>query len=370
MKTTNRPNILFILADDMGAWALHCAGNSDIQTPNLDRMATRGVRFENFFCASPVCSPARASILCGTMPSCHGVLDWLDGGNVPASHPFTEGREAFRFETQPIRYLEHLTSYTELLHQAGYTCGLCGKWHLGDSLSPQKGFTDWYTIARGGCDYFKPEIVENGTIREEHGYVTDLIGQRALETLERYASQPDPFYLSVHFTAPHDPWDKEQHPQAYWDLYEGCGFTATPDLPLHPNEVYTCSHGTGERRKELLRGYYAAISAMDHQIGRLTGKLEELGILDNTVVIFTSDNGMNLGQHGIWGKGNGTFPQNMFDSSVKVPFLAMWPGHFRENAVCEEMFSHYDLMPTLCELAQVECRTRQTLPGDSFAAWL
>ena len=370
MKTTNRPNILFILADDMGAWALHCAGNSDIQTPNLDRMATRGVRFENFFCASPVCSPARASILCGTMPSCHGVLDWLDGGNVPASHPFTEGREAFRFETQPIRYLEHLTSYTELLHQAGYTCGLCGKWHLGDSLSPQKGFTDWYTIARGGCDYFKPEIVENGTIREEHGYVTDLIGQRALETLERYASRPDPFYLSVHFTAPHDPWDKEQHPQAYWDLYEGCGFTATPDLPLHPNQVYTCSHGTGERRKELLRGYYAAISAMDHQIGRLTDKLEELGILDNTVVIFTSDNGMNLGQHGIWGKGNGTFPQNMFDSSVKVPFLAMWPGHFRENAVCEEMFSHYDLMPTLCELAQVECRTRQTLPGDSFAAWL
>ena len=79
---------------------------------------------------------------------------------------------------------------------------------------------------------------------------------------------------------------------------------------------------------------------------------------------------MNLGQHGIWGKGNGTFPQNMFDSSVKVPFLAMWPGHFRENAVCEEMFSHYDLMPTLCELAQAECRTRQPLPGTSFAAWL
>ena len=169
MKTTNRPNILFILADDMGAWALHCAGNTDIRTPNLDRMAQRGVRFDNFFCASPVCSPARASILCGTMPNCHGVLDWLDGGNVPASHPFTAGKDVFRFETQPIRYLEHLTSYTELLQQAGYTCGLCGKWHLGDSLSPQKGFTDWYTIARGGCDYFKPEIVENGTIREEQG---------------------------------------------------------------------------------------------------------------------------------------------------------------------------------------------------------
>lgn len=204
-EMNQKPNVLFILADDMGAWALHCGGNGDIQTPNLDRMAQQGIRFENFFCASPVCSPARASILTGTMPSCHGVLDWLDGGNLDQAHPFAQGKPAFAHETTPIQYLEHLTSYSSLLRDAGYTCGLCGKWHLGDSLTPQQGFTDWYTIARGGCDYFKPEIVENGTVSVQDGYVTDLIGEHAVEKINQYAQAGKPFYLSVHFTAPHDP---------------------------------------------------------------------------------------------------------------------------------------------------------------------
>ena len=129
-------------------------------------------------------------------------------------------------------------------------------------------------------------------------------------------------------------------------------------------------HGQGERRKELLRGYYAAITAMDHQIGRLLDRLEELGLAEDTIVIFTSDNGMNLGQHGIWGKGNGTFPQNMYDSSVKVPFIASWPGHFAQGAVCSELFSHYDILPTLCDLCGLPVHTRQALPGRSFRRWL
>ena len=109
---------------------------------------------------------------------------------------------------------------------------------------------------------------------------------------------------------------------------------------------------------------------MDYQLGRMMDKLEELGILEDTVIIFTSDNGMSLGQHGIWGKGNGTFPQNMFEHSVKVPFLISWKGHFSENAVCEELFSHYDILPTLCRLTGFSCETKQEIPGKSFADWL
>lgn len=368
--TGSRPNILFMLADDMGAWALHCGGNYDIHTPNLDRLASNGIRFENFFCASPVCSPARASILTGTMPSCHGVLDWLDGGNVRSDLPEIQGIEEFKFETKPISYTEHLTAYTDILSEGGYKCGLSGKWHLGDSMNPQHGFSDWYTIARGGCGYYKPEIVENGKLRFEDQYVTDLIADQAVRTMEKYAQEKEPFYLSVHFTAPHSPWEESDHPKEYLDLYRECDFTATPDLPLHPNQVHTCPCGTGERRKELLRGYYASITAMDAQIGRIMDKLEELDILDHTVIIFTSDNGMNLGQHGIWGKGNGTFPQNMFESSVKVPFLISWKGHFKENAVCRELFSHYDILPTLCQLTDLKCDTRQDVPGKSFVDWL
>lgn len=367
---SDKPNILFMIADDMGAWALGCGGNYDVQTPNLDRLARQGVRFENFFCTSPVCSPARASILTGTMPSCHGVLDWLDGGNVRSDLPQIQGVKEFQFETKPVAYTEQLTAYTDILADGGYKCGLSGKWHLGDSMNPQHGFSDWYTIARGGCGYYKPEIVENGELRFESEYVTDLIADHALQTMEDYAKQDHPFYLSVHFTAPHSPWEETDHPKEYLDLYRDCAFTATPDLPIHPNQVHTCPCGTGERRKELLRGYYAAISAMDHQIGRMMDKLEALGILEDTVIFFTSDNGMNLGQHGIWGKGNGTFPQNMFENSVKVPFLVSWKGHFSENAVCGELFSHYDILPTLCQLTDLSCETKQEIPGKSFIDWL
>ncbi len=365
-----RPNILFLLSDDQGAWAMGCAQNTDVQTPNLDRLAAQGVRFDNFFCASPVCSPARASILTGTIPSCHGILDWLSGGNLPAGIPGMEDMFGYQHETKPIRYTSHLTAYTDLLCEAGYTCALSGKWHMGDSLHPQHGFSGWYTLGRGGCDYYHADVVENGKIHFPEGYVTDLIGENALQNLEELAVGEAPFYLSVHFTAPHSPWEEKDHPKEMLDLYRDCSFTATPDLPLHPDQVKTCPYGTGERRKELLRGYYAAISAMDRQIGRLLDRLEKLGIEEDTLIIFTSDNGMNLGHHGIWGKGNATFPQNMFDTSVKVPFIASWKGRLPQGKVCSGLFSHYDIFPTLMELLGLEGSVIQKLPGKSFAPWL
>lgn len=362
-----QPNILFILSDDHGAWAMRCAGNSDIITPNLDRLAAQGGRFDDFFCVSPVCSPARASILTGTIPSVHGVMDWLAGGNVDAALPEIQGHSVFENETKPIQYLDPLTAYTDLLAEAGYTCALSGKWHLGDSLTPQHGFSRWYTIARGGCSYVKPEMVRDGHVIFEDRYITDLIGEDARQNLRDLAAQENPFYLSVHFTAPHDPWAQEQHPQDIWDLYEDCTFEATPDLPIHPWQSAMWLAGTGEKRKRQLRGYYTAITAMDRQIGLFLDELENLGISDNTLVIFTGDNGMNLGQHGVWGKGNGTFPLSMYDSSVKVPCLLSWPGHIAPGTVYHELYSHYDLFPTLIDLLGLTGQVRQTLPGHSFA---
>ena len=128
----SRPNIIFILSDDQGAWAMGCAGNDEIRTPNLDRLAKEGMRFENFFCASPVCSPARASILTGRIPSAHGVHDWIRSGNVDVDNLRKEVLESglFKDERKPIEYLKGQTTYTEVLAQNGYTCGLSGKWHL------------------------------------------------------------------------------------------------------------------------------------------------------------------------------------------------------------------------------------------------
>lgn len=367
----SRPNILFVLTDDQGAWALHCAGNEEIYTPNLDRLAAQGMRFENFFCASPVCSPARATLLTGTIPSAHGVLDWLRGGNldrerIPAEMA-SDAYADFSDEHKPIQYLAGKIAYTDVLAQNGYTCALAGKWHLGDSMVPQHGFRYWYTIGRGGCCYYHPDIVEDGHLHFEHGrYVTDLITDKALEFLDTLTKDNAPFYLSVHYTAPHAPWEAEHHPKEFIDLYEDCPFRSTPDVPDHPGLTCEPMYGT-PRRKEKLRGYYAAVTAMDQGVGKLLDALEERNLADNTLVIFAADNGMNMGHHGIWGKGNGTRPMNMYDTSVKVPFLVRWPGTVPAGQVCQRMVSAYDFFPTLLDLLGLDNQQIQHLPGTSFA---
>lgn len=370
MKT--KPNFLFILSDDQGAWAMHCAGTPEFYTPNLDRIAESGMRFENFFCVSPVCSPARASLLTGKIPSAHGVLDWIRSGNVDGEKFAAQGKEnpygtGYRYERTPIAYLEGQTAYTDILARNGYTCALSGKWHLGDSVTPQHGFRKWYTLGLGGCCYYHPDIVEEGRIHIEHGhYVTELLTDKALEYLDEMSREEKPFYLAVHYTAPHSPWEREQHPSEWIDHYENCAFESIPDVPDHPDLLTGPVYGT-ERRKVNLRGYFAAVSAMDRQIGRLLDALEEKGLAGNTIVIFTADNGMSMGQHGIWGKGNGTFPMNMYDSAVKVPFMISWPGRIPAGIVNEAMASGYDMFPTILELAGIENPVEKELPGKSFA---
>lgn len=361
------PNILFVLADDMGSWAMRCAGNSDIHTPNLDRLAAGGVRFENFFCVSPVCSPARASLLTGRLPSAHGVHDWIRSGSVDKSAlgPLVDD-PYYADEHVAIRYLDGQPCYTDLLAAAGYDCALCGKWHLGDSLVLQHGFSRWFTIGRGGCLYYKPDIVEDGAISLSDEYVTDVITGKAIEYLNDMSKSEAPFYLSVHYTAPHSPWDEDQHPAEIYDLYRDCEFLATPDLPIHPDQVSSAPFGTGDERKRLLRGYYAAVTAMDRGIGQLLDELERLGQAERTLVCFTSDNGMNMGHHGIWGKGNGTFPLNLFDTSVKVPAIFSWKGRISPG-VNVSLLSHYDVSHTLLDLAGCPDSLGGNLPGRSFA---
>lgn len=370
-----KPNIVFILADDMGAWAMHCAGTKELHTPNLDRLASEGVRFENFFCASPVCSPARASILTGTIPSAHGVHDWLRSGNVDAGKYAEAGKEnpygGYRDEGEPIQYLKNNVCYTDIMREAGYNVALSGKWHLGDSVHPQHGFSKWYTIGKGGCFYYHPDIVEDEKITVRHGeYVTDLISDKAVSFIDELSKDDAPFYLSVHYTAPHSPWEKEQHPERLIKMYENCTFDEIPDLPDHINSTVSNRetnpiHGT-PRRRENLSGYYAAITAMDEGVGRILEKLDELNISESTVVIFTADNGMSMGHHGIWGKGNATFPMNMYDTAVKVPFIIRWPNRAPEGFVTDEMVSAYDLFPTFIEMIESKSKASAGLPGKSF----
>lgn len=358
-----RPNILFVLADDQGPWAMHCAGNDEINTPNLDRLAATGIRFKNFFCTSPVCSPARASLLTGRIPSQHGVHDWLAAGNTITKYEPARNGEM-------IEYLKDQPGYTDILSDSGYHCGISGKWHLGDSHHPQKSFEYWEIHAKGGGPYYNAPMVRGDEVYEEPDYITDVITDNALRWLKTQKTNEHPFYLSVHYTAPHSPWSRENHPSGLYDsYYNDCPFESVPDNLRPPEWVQYLSIPveSAETRRAHLSGYYAAVTAMDHNIGRLIDWLEANDLRENTMIVFTADNGMNMGHHGVYGKGNATFPMNMFEESVKVPFIVSHPGSIAQGITSNDLTSQYDFMPTLLDYVGTNNPSAVTLPGKSFA---
>lgn len=355
-RDPNRPNVLFILSDDQGAWAMRCAGNADIITPSLDAIAASGIRFTDFFCTSPVCSPARASLMTGEIPSRHGVHDWLRDGNMGA---------------KAIDYLEAFPLLTDPAARAGWRCALIGKWHLGASDQPREGYVEWFAHQSGMSPYYDAPMVEESKPVTVARYLTDELTDRALAFVSRENERDEPFWLNLNYTAPHYPWI-DSHPREYTDLYADCRFGSNPQgEPPHPHSA-TGNPATDQgflRPRESLIGYYAATTAMDAGIGRVLAHLDALRLTGSTLVIFMSDNGMNCGHHGIWGKGNGTRPQNMYDTSVKVPCLFSQPGRIAPS-VRHDLLSGYDLFPTLLDYLGVADPKAASRPGRSFRGTL
>ena len=378
------PNIILILSDDHGNWAMNCAGNDELITPNLNRIADEGILFEHFFCASPVCSPARLSLFTGKIPSQHGVIDWIANGHCDFEQLDDELKENFKHkspawefqwpkdqlgDTKAIRFLEGHKTFTEVLADNGYTCGISGKWHMGDAGTMQAGFSWWRTLAMGGDNYKYPVVLKDGTFSLLHDkYVTHYITENALEFLEQQRNAENPFYLSVHYTAPHAPWEKHHHEKEVYEKYDGCEFKSVPDMQPHPwGMQYQSEEQRVVSRRQNLQGYFSAITSMDEGIGKILDKIEEMGIRENTVIIFTGDNGMCMGHHGIFGKGNITYPMNMFEESVHVPFLISHPGTISPGRHETEMFSHLDIFSTLMDYLNIPYEFPTSMPGMSFA---
>ena len=209
-------------------------------------------------------------------------------------------------------------------------------------------------------------MVHNGQCVEWDGYITDAITDEALGLLDRYASEKHPFYLSVHYTAPHGPWTG--HPQTIVDSYDDCPFTSCPQEQRHPWAIWLTDQNLGNR--ESLKGYFAAVTAMDIGVGRILDRLEKLGLREETLIVFLSDNGFSCGHHGFWGKGNGTSPRNMYENSVKVPALFSHPGTIPHNTATNELLSAYDFLPTLLDYLHLPAPAGRNLPGMSFASEL
>ncbi len=349
-----RPNVLLILADDLAAWMLGCYGNKEIRTPNIDLLARSGVRFANHFVCTPVCSASRATLFTGRVPRQHGIHDFL------TLNPIADPPQG---QTAPPPSFQHEIMISDLLAGAGYDCGYVGKWHMGGDQSPQHHNIFWYTMLGGSSGYRDPSMSWNGQAVNEKGYLTELMTAKACEFLDRQ-TPGKPFSLTVSYFNPHVPYTG--HPQKYYDLYAKTSFDTVGWEPPAPNAL---------REKEMLsdivgnlRKCAASTTALDDQIPVLLAKLRQRGLLDNTLVVFTGDNGFLLGRHGLWSKGLASNPINMYEEVMQVPMMWSWMGRIPPESVRPEMVSFYDFLPSICEAAGVPAPAGRNLFGRSYAA--
>jgi arylsulfatase A-like enzyme len=330
-----RPNILVIFPDQMRASAMGCDGNADVKTPHIDRLAAGGVRFKRTYANVPVCCPARATLMTGTYAHVNGMI------------------------ANDLRLREEQVTLAEILRDAGYRTGFVGKWHLdGGPRDPgfvppgprRQGFEFWaaYECHHKHFEptYFRdaPEMI---TVRK---FEPEASCDFAVEFLR---SQPkdQPFFLTVQMGPPHDPYGA---PEVYMRQY--IPERITPPQNWRPgSEVPPAGAprrvGAAFNRRvppgglEEIAAYYAAITAIDDQVGRLMQTLAELGMEENTIVLFTSDHGDMLGSHGMRRK------RKPHDESARVPGILRWPARIPQNRVVETLFSHVDMPPTLLALA-------------------
>jgi arylsulfatase A-like enzyme len=308
------PNVLFIMPDEWRGQALRCMGNRDVQTPHLDQLASDGILFRQTFANTPVCCPARATILTGTYTSRNGML------------------------ANDLRLKESVLTLADIYGHAGYRTGFIGKWHLdGGPREPgyvppgprRHGFQYW---AANECNhnyfynwYFRDENVPIVREQYEPEFWTDL----AVEFLEGEKNKP--FFLMLAPGAPHDPY---LAPEKYMEMYD------PETLTMEPNWVA----GTpGAGRKEIA-GYCAAITAVDDQVGRLLQTLRKLKLEENTIVLFSSDHGNMLGSQGK------ILKRKPWEESIRVPGIMRYPGVIAPGRETEVLFSHVDFAPTLLSL--------------------
>lgn len=354
MAQTKQPNILVFFTDDHGQWAAGCYGNSELHTPTMNYIAETGARMDQAYTPCPVCSPARASFWTGRIPSMHGVHDYIQEPGSGSSHPGIIG--------QP-NLAQHLQS-------AGYQTGLTGKWHCQAPWEVQPGFDFWFSMTCGTNARFAEQTFnDNGTEVKQFGHQAPMITDAAL----RYIQQRDaekPMFLFVGYTDTHSP--HAMSPERLVSRYRHCSFRDVPE------EQFISAHGSpkapkpddADQHREYLAQYYAAVTMIDEQMGRIIDELDSLGELDNTLIIYTSDHGHMNGHHGLYYKGNSTTPQNLLDESVRVPCLLRWPEYINAGQSTDMFVDHCDTYATVLDAAGVtlDDNLKQSInsPGRSY----
>lgn len=332
--STKPPNILFILADDLGYADIACYGRPDLRTPNIDRIAARGVRFSQAYANSAVCTATRTALITGRYQYRLRVgLEEPLAGNpevgLPPEHP-----------TLP-----------SLLRKAGYSSALIGKWHLGvlPKFGPlQSGYDHFYGFRGGALDYFshkggsRDDLWDDDVAVHQTGYLTELLGTRSIEVINGYAKSRQPFLISLHFNAPHWPW-------------EAPGDKAESDRLAQPGSRGLFDFDGGSQKT-----YQGMIEAMDRQVGRVMEALDEKGLTENTIVIFTSDNGGERFADTWPFTGKKT---ELLEGGLRIPALVAWPGRIPAGGITDQVSISMDWVPTLLAAAGAAADPAYPLDG-------
>ncbi|MBA2277527.1 MAG: sulfatase [Chloroflexia bacterium] len=356
------------MSDDHAAHAMSCYGSRINQTPQIDRIAAGGARLDNCFCANAICAPSRATILTGLHSHLNGVLTLADD---------IDNRQE---------------NVAKLLRHGGYQTAIFGKWHLGHGgIHDPSGFDSWCVLPGQG-DYHDPDFYDMGELVSLSGYVTDIITDRSLAWL-RGRDRERPFMLMVHHKAPHRPWipdDKHAamyededipQPPTFDDDYRNRAAAAANakmridrdmthvDLKADPPAGLSAAERKNWNYQRYIKDYLRCVASVDDNIGRLLDYLDEEGLTDDTVVIYTSDQGFFLGDHGWYDK------RFMYEESLRMPFVVRYPREIAAGSVVEAMATNVDFAPTFLDYAaipvpsQMQGRsfrsvTRGDVPGD------
>jgi len=379
MRAAQRPNVIVIVVDDLRWDELGVAGHPYLETPNIDRLARDGVQFANAFHAVPLCSPNRASILTGQYPSRHGIID-----NV------ARNRMSHRLETFP-----------QALQREGYETAFFGKWHMGNDPTPRPGFDEWAAIPGQGRT-INPELYEDGRIHTVEGYITDVLTDRAITFIER--ERTGPFFIYIGHKAIHP--DARQLDDGSVDLSVPRGYVPAPRhlgryesevFPRRPNVIssldelrdrpallraLTNKHSDeivdefGEDEldfgssEETIRRRAEMMLAVDEGLGRIVEALDTQGILDETFVLFTSDNGFFYGEHGL------SLERRMpYEESIRTPLLVRYPALAQAGTKIDELVASVDIAPTVLDIAgapigdHIQGRSFTTLLEGNSTGW-
>lgn len=359
-----RTNIIFIMSDDHAAHAISAYGSRVNRTPHLDRIADEGVRMDAVYCTNAICSPSRASILTGTYSHINGV-----------SSIWTE-----------MDY--RVPTFIDTLRERGYKTAMFGKWHLGEhGVSLPRGFDSW-KVFPGQGDYNDPEMIDENGSETVPGYATDIVTDLAIDWIDE-RSDDEPFCMMVHHKAPHRPWvpdEKHKHlyadgtipePETFFDGHEtrskavrGVHMTIADDMGAEDLKAEVPERLRGPENREArmrwkyqiyMRDYLQCIQSIDDNVGRLLDHLDERGLAENTLVVYTSDQGFFLGDHGWFDK------RLMFDQSLQMPMLIRWPAQIEAGSRCEEIITNVDFAATFLDVCGIDATDAlPTSQGRSF----